>query len=75
LSPSEQRWGSSKRKLAAVVYAFKKFHQWLYGRRFHLFVNNCGILFLYSQPELDRMVESYEMDFDITFCSGINNIS
>ena len=79
LSPSEQRWGSSKRELAAVVYAFKKFHQWLYGRRFHLFVDNRGILFLHSQPKLDRMVENYydtifEMDFDITFCSGINNI-
>jgi hypothetical protein len=79
LGPSEQRWGSSKRELAAVVYAFKKFHQWLYGRRFHLFVDNRGILFLHSQPKLDRMVENYydtifEMDFDITFCSGINNI-
>gem|GEM_PF-1640441 len=79
LGPSEQRWGSSKRELAAVVYAFKKFHQWLYGRPFHLFVDNRGILFLHSQPKLDRMVENYydtifEMDFDITFCSGINNI-
>lgn len=79
LGPSEQRWGSSKRELAAVVYAFKKFHQWLYGRRFHLFVDNRGILFLHTKPKLDRMVENYydtifEMDFDITFCSGINNI-
>ncbi|KAK4513690.1 bck1-like resistance to osmotic shock [Mucor velutinosus] len=79
LGPSEQRWGSSKRELAAVVYAFKKFHQWLYGRPFHLFVDNRGILFLHTKPKLDRMVENYydtifEMDFDITFCSGINNI-
>ncbi|KAI8641645.1 hypothetical protein BD408DRAFT_320523, partial [Parasitella parasitica] len=79
LSPSEQQWGSSKRKLAAVVYAFEKFHQWLYGRLFfHLFVDNCGILFFHSQPKLDRMIENYydtifEMDFDINFCSGITN--
>ena len=40
LSLSEQRRGSSKRELAAVAYAFKKFLHWLYGRRFRLFVNN-----------------------------------
>jgi hypothetical protein len=26
LAPSETRWGLSKRKLAAVAYAFKRFH-------------------------------------------------
>jgi hypothetical protein len=42
-------------------------------------VDSRGILFLHSQAKLDRMVKNYydtisEMDFDITFCSGINNI-
>jgi hypothetical protein len=50
LSLSEQRQGSSKRELVAVTYAFKKFLYWLYGRRFRLFVNNCGIFFyIYNQ--------------------------
>ena len=57
----------------------KKIHQWLYRRRLYLSVDSRGILFLHSQPKLDRKVENYydtisEMDFDINFCSGINNI-
>ncbi|CEP06962.1 hypothetical protein, partial, partial [Parasitella parasitica] len=79
LAPSETRWGSSKRELAAVAYAFQRFHQWLYGRRFHLFVDNTGILYLHSKEKINRMIENfyetiYEMDFDITYCMGMKNI-
>ncbi|KAG2189718.1 hypothetical protein INT46_002651, partial [Mucor plumbeus] len=79
LAPSETRWGSSKRELAAVAYAFQRFHQWLYGRHFHLFVDNTGILYLHSKEKINRMVENFyetifEMDFDITYCMGMKNI-
>ena len=79
LSPSEQRYGSSKRELLAVVYAFTKFRQWLWGEKFHLFLDNRGLLYLHSQEKLTRMIENFyetifELDFDITYTSGINNI-
>jgi len=79
LAPSETRWGSSKRELAAVAYAFQRFHQWLYGRRFHLFVDNTGLLYLHSKEKINRMVENFydtifRMDFDITYCMGMKNI-
>ncbi|KAG1121700.1 hypothetical protein G6F42_012177 [Rhizopus arrhizus] len=79
LSPSEQRYGSSKRELLAVVYAFTKFRQWLWGEKFHLFLDNRGLLYLHSQEKLTRMIENFyetifELDFDITYTSGMNNI-
>lgn len=79
LTSCEMRWGSTKRELLAVVYAFKKYRQWLWGKRFHLFVDNKGLLYLHSQEKLTRMIENFyetifELDFDITFCAGINNI-
>ncbi|KAK4513830.1 U3 snoRNP protein [Mucor velutinosus] len=48
LSASEQRYGSSKREFLAVVYAFNKFRQWLRGEKFHLFLDNRGLLYLHS---------------------------
>ncbi|CEP10625.1 hypothetical protein, partial, partial [Parasitella parasitica] len=39
LTSSEMRWGSTKRELLAVVYAFKKYRQWLWGKKFHLFIS------------------------------------
>ncbi|KAK4513869.1 uncharacterized protein ATC70_005875 [Mucor velutinosus] len=79
LSASEQRYGSSKRELLAVVYAFNKFRQWLRGEKFHLFLDNRGLLYLHSQEKLTRMIESFydtifEFHFDITYCMGMDNI-
>ena len=79
LTSCEMRWGSTKRELLAVVYAFKKYRQWLWGKKFHLFVDNKGLLFLHSQEKLTRMIENFyetifELDFDITFCAGMHNI-
>jgi transposase InsO family protein len=79
LSASEQRYGSSKRELLAVVYAFTKFRQWLWGEKFHLFLDNRGLLFIHSQEKLTRMIENFyetifEFHFDITYTMGMDNI-
>jgi transposase InsO family protein len=79
LSASEQRYGSSKRELLAVVYAFNKFRQWLWGEKFHLFLDNRGLLYLHSQEKLTRMIENFyetifEFHFDITYTMGMDNI-
>ncbi|KAG1121633.1 hypothetical protein G6F42_012242 [Rhizopus arrhizus] len=79
LSASEQRYGSTKRELLAVVYAFTKFRQWLWGEKFHLFLDNRGLLYLHSQEKLTRMIENFyetifEFTFDITYTCGMDNI-
>ncbi|EPB92027.1 hypothetical protein HMPREF1544_01090 [Mucor circinelloides 1006PhL] len=54
-------------------------NEWLWGKKFHLYVDNKGLLYLHSQEKLTRMIENFyetifELDFDITFCAGIHNI-
>ncbi|KAG2191020.1 hypothetical protein INT47_002680, partial [Mucor saturninus] len=75
ISDVERRWGSFRRELAAVVFVFTKFKQWLRGRKFHLFVDNKSILYIHSKEKVNLAVENwyesiYEMDFDITFCAA-----
>jgi hypothetical protein len=79
ISDAERRWGSYRRELGAVVFAFTRFRQWLRGRKFHLFVDNKAILYIHSKEKVNLAVENwydtiYEMNFDITFCKGISNI-
>ena len=79
LTPSERKWGSSKRELLAVVYAFTKYRKWLLGRHFNLFVDNKALLYLHSQEKINRMIENwyetiFELDYTVNYCSGIRNI-
>ncbi|CEP16226.1 hypothetical protein [Parasitella parasitica] len=79
LSPTDRRYGSSERELLAVVYPFTKFCQWLWGNKFHLFLDNRGLLYIHSQEKLSRMIKNFyetilEFDFDITYTSVTENI-
>ncbi|EIE88590.1 hypothetical protein RO3G_13301 [Rhizopus delemar RA 99-880] len=81
LSPTERRYGSTRRELLAVVYSFTKWRKWLYGKHFHLFVDNKALLEINRKETkiANRVIESYyetifEMDFDITYCAGMRNI-
>ena len=81
LTPTERRYGSSRRELLAVVYSFTKWRSWLYGKHFHLFVDNKALLEINKKEvkRLNRIIESYyetifEMDFDITYCAGMRNV-
>ncbi|EIE82418.1 hypothetical protein RO3G_07123 [Rhizopus delemar RA 99-880] len=81
LSPTERRYGSTRRELLAVVYSFTKWRKWLYGKHFHLFVDNKALLEINRKETkiANRAIESYyetifEMEFDITYCAGMRNI-
>ena len=79
LSKAERNYGSSRREILAFLYCTTKWKQWLSGQRFHYYTDNKGILYLHSQPKINRIIENYyemiyEFDFDITFCAGVRNI-
>ncbi|CEP10901.1 hypothetical protein [Parasitella parasitica] len=51
----------------------------LWRNKFHLFLDNQGLLYIHSQEKLSRMIENFyetifEFDFDITYTSGMDNI-
>jgi hypothetical protein len=81
LTPTERRYGSTRRELLAVLYSFTKWRKWLYGKHFHLFVDNKALLEINKKEakRANRIIESYyetifEMDFDVTYCAGMRNI-
>jgi hypothetical protein len=79
LNIHEQLYGSSKRELLSICYAFVRFRQWLIGRHFHLFVDNQALLYLHSQNKINDMNMNwyetiYIVDFHITYCQGVKNV-
>ncbi|CEP16404.1 hypothetical protein, partial, partial [Parasitella parasitica] len=41
------------------LYAFTKFRQWFWGNKFHLFLDNRGLLYIHSQEKLSRMIKNF----------------
>ena len=81
LTPTERRYGSSRRELLAFDYSLTKWGKWLYRKHFHLFVANKALLEMNKKEvkRLNRIIESYyetifETDFDITYCAGMRNV-
>jgi transposase InsO family protein len=79
LSKSERNYSATKRELLAVVFAFKRFHHYLYGRRFTLYTDHKALTHLHTQPHLNPMLQSwyehiYQHDFAVIHRPGIHNV-
>lgn len=79
LSPSERNYGTTKRELLAIVFALKKFNEYLFGRTFELLTDHKALIFLNTQKHLNKMILNWleliwEYDFKITHLPGIKNI-
>ena len=79
LSAAERNYSATKRELLAVVFAFKRFHHFIYGRRFTLYTDHHALVHLHTQPHLNAMMQSwyeqlFEYDFAVQHRPGIQNI-
>ena len=79
LTKSERNYSATKRELLAVIFALRKFHYFLWGKRFTLFTDHAALTYLHSQSRLNPMLAGwYELLFDYTFDiihrPGIRNI-
>ena len=79
LSRSERNYSATKRELLAVVYAFSRFHHFIYGRRFKLYTDHQALVHLHTQPQLNLMLQSwydqlFGYDFSVWHRPGIQNV-
>ena len=59
LSESERRYSTPKKELLAIIYAFKKFHPYIWGTRFTLYTDNQPLTFIKTQKILTNMAFSW----------------
>jgi len=55
LPGTQKKYGQIQKKVLAIMFAQKKFHQYLYGRRFILITNHRPLLALFGPTKTSKM--------------------
>lgn len=79
LKPAEKNYSATKRELLAVVFALKRFHAYLWGRKFQLYTDHSALTYLHTQATLNPMMIGWhqllaDYSFRIHHRPGIQNI-
>jgi len=79
LTASQKNYSATKRELLAVIFALKRFHSYLWGRKFTLYTDHAALTYLHTQPNLNPMLIGWheiiaDYRFDIFHRPGIKNI-
>ena len=79
LQPSECRYSVMKKELLAIIFMLKKFHTYLWGHKFMLFMDHRALVYLHMQKGLNPMMTAwldmlFDYDFTIVHRPGIKNI-
>lgn len=79
LTKSERSYSTTKRELLAVVFALKRFHQYLWGNHFILFTDHRALTYLHTQKIANAMMINWldtiiEYNFDIVHLPGVDNV-
>ncbi|KAJ8651999.1 hypothetical protein O0I10_012394 [Lichtheimia ornata] len=79
LSKSERNYSVTKRELLAVVFALKKFHKYLWGNPFTLYMDHKALVYLNTQKDPNPMMIHWlgtllDYTFTVVYLPGISNI-
>ena len=75
LSKSEQNYAASKREMLAIIFALKKFENYVLGRRFTILTDHMPLTFLLSQKKLGELQNTWldillRFNFQIAYLPG-----
>lgn len=79
LQDHEKRYPAYKKELLGIIFTLRKFHYYLWGRRFTLFTDHKPLTFLMDQDNLNNILAEWKetifsYDFQIVHRPGILNI-
>ena len=79
LSAGERNYSATKRELAGLVFALKKFHNLIWGSKFILLTDHRALTFLHTQKHVNPMINNWldtllNYNYEIYHCPGIQNI-
>ena len=79
LTDCETRWPVHRRELLAVVFALRKFHQFLYARHFTIQTDHRSLTYLFTQTPINIHFAQWfdtllNYDFDVVHINGVLNV-
>lgn len=79
LTKSERNYSTTKRELLAIVYALRKYHQFLWGKHFKLYTDHKALVYLHTQPIANPMMVQWldvicDYDFVVAHLPGVKNV-
>jgi len=79
LKPHERNYPAYKKELLAIIYACKKFHYYLWGRKFTLYTDHKPLTYIHEQKELPQIIADWRetllnYDFQCIHRPGLLNI-
>jgi hypothetical protein len=69
LNSAQRNYPATRRELLAIVFALRKFRQWLWGSHFTLFTDHRALSFLFTQKHENYMLNHWAdilLDYDFT---------
>jgi hypothetical protein len=69
LNSAQRNYPATRRELLAIVFALRKFRQWLWGTHFTLFTDHRALSFLFTQKHENHMLNHWAdilLDYDFT---------
>ena len=79
LTAGERNYSATKRELAGLVFALRKFHNIIWGSKFILLTDHRALTFLHTQKHTNPMINNWletllNYNYEIYHCPGIQNI-
>ena len=79
LNKTEMRYSAHKRELLAILFGFKKFHEFLYGRKFNLHCDNLALSYLNKDISMTAVEAGWidqilNYDFEVKHINGVDNV-
>lgn len=79
LSDSQRNYPATKKELLAIVFALKKFREWLWGSHFTLYTDHMSLIYLFDNSNENLMFSNWadqilDYNFSVVHCPGVQNI-
>ena len=74
----EKNYSTTEKECLAIVFGLKKFRPYLFGRKFTIITDHCGLCFLMHAKDLENRLARWSLrimdyDFDIVYNKGIKH--